>query len=143
MNAPTSGFPLHRHNVFFSPDYAQEFVQLSNQGRVPDVPTVYVCAQDRTDNIIAAGTSERLFCIVNAPANGDTHTLGDDEIKRHTDATFALLQRCGLSIDHWQAFSAPVCAQNYLDFSSLAAARIRGPVWRCRRYRGEWQQQKC
>ena len=105
LNAPTSGFPLHRHNVFFSPDYAQEFVQLSNQGRVPDVPTVYVCAQDRTDNIIAAGTSERLFCIVNAPANGDTHTLGDDEIKRHTDATFALLQRCGLSIDHSQNHS--------------------------------------
>ncbi len=105
LNAPTSGFPLHRHNVFFSPDYAREFDQLSDQGSIPDVPTVYVCAQDRTDDIVEAGTSERLFCIVNAPANGDAQTLGDDEIKRHTDATFNLLQRCGLSIDQSQNHS--------------------------------------
>ena len=99
LNAPTSGFPLHRHNVFFSPDYAQEFAQLAELRQIPDVPTVYVCAQDRTDNEIAAGTPERLFCIVNAPANGDEQTLSDSEIKRHTDATFNVLQRCGLAID--------------------------------------------
>ena len=99
LNAPTSCFPLHRHNVFFSPDYAQEFAQLAALRRIPDVPTVYVCAQDRTDNEIAAGTPERLFCIVNAAANGDEHTLNADEIKRHTEATFNVLQRCGLTID--------------------------------------------
>ena len=102
LNAPTAGFPLARHNVFFSPDYAQEFAQLSTQRSIPDVPTVYVCAQDRGDNEIAAGTPERLFCIVNAPANGDVYTRDDDEIKRHTDATFNLLQRCGLSMDSSQ-----------------------------------------
>ncbi len=102
LNAPTSGFPLHRHNVFFSPDYAQEFAQLSELRCIPKVPTVYVCAQDRTDNDIATGTPERLLCIVNAPANGDTHTFDDSEIKRHTDATFNVLQRCGLTIDQSQ-----------------------------------------
>ncbi len=99
LNAPTSGFPLHRHNVFFSTDYAQEFAQLSRERRIPDVPTVYVCAEDRIDNEIAAGTPERLLCIVNAPANGDTYTLDSDEIKRHTDSALNVLQRCGLRID--------------------------------------------
>lgn len=111
LNAPTSGFPLHRHNVFFSPDYAQEFAQLSEARRIPDVPTVYLCAQDRTDNEIAAGTPERLLCIVNAPANGDTHTMDDREIKRHTDATFTVLKRCGLSIDPSQSPTL-ISAQN-------------------------------
>ena len=99
LNAPTSGFPLHRHNVFFSTDYAREFAQLSEERRIPDTPTIYVCAQDRGDNDIAAGTPERLFCIVNAPANGDTDTLGIDEIKRHTESAFNALHRAGLNID--------------------------------------------
>ena len=102
LNAPTLGFPLHRHNVFFSPDYAQEFAQLAALHRIPDVPTVYVCAQDRTDNELGAGTAERLFCIVNAPANGDERTLDAGDIKRHTEATFNVLQRCGLTINQSQ-----------------------------------------
>ncbi len=102
LNAPTSGFPLRRHNVFFSSDYAQEFAQLSGQRRIPDMSTVYVCAQDRTDNEIPAGTPERLFCIVNAPSNGDTYAPDNDEIKRHTDAALTVLQRCGLSVDQSQ-----------------------------------------
>ncbi|PZO52143.1 MAG: CrtD protein, partial [Alphaproteobacteria bacterium] len=42
------GFPLVRHNVFFSDDYAAEFETLGKQG-LPTDPTIYVCAQDRTD----------------------------------------------------------------------------------------------
>ena len=102
LNAPTSGFPLHHHNVFFSPDYAREFTQLAKQQRIPDAPTVYVCAQDRNEKGVDAGTPERLLCIVNAPANGGTHTFDNNEIQRHTDATFNMLQRCGLTIDRSQ-----------------------------------------
>jgi 1-hydroxycarotenoid 3,4-desaturase len=47
MVAPTEGFPLVRHNVFFSPNSRTEFDELTEQGRVPSKPTVYVCAQDR------------------------------------------------------------------------------------------------
>lgn len=99
LNAPTSGFPLNRHNVFFSTDYAQEFAQLSKERRIPDIPTVYVCAEDRTDKEIPDGTPERLFCIINAPADGDTHTLNSEEIERHTEAALNVLQGCGLRID--------------------------------------------
>jgi 1-hydroxycarotenoid 3,4-desaturase len=45
MLARTRGFPLTRHNVFFSSDYPREFAEIGRG--VPDEPTVYVCAQDR------------------------------------------------------------------------------------------------
>mgnify|MGYP001012914988 CR=1 FL=1 len=51
IDATTDGFPLHRHNVFFSSDYAAEFDAIVTRRRLPDEPTVYVCAQDRGDEL--------------------------------------------------------------------------------------------
>jgi 1-hydroxycarotenoid 3,4-desaturase len=47
VRAPTQGFALLRHNVFFSRDYGAEFAALFGQRRLPEDPTIYVCAQDR------------------------------------------------------------------------------------------------
>ncbi len=48
--AQTDGFPLRRHNVFFSRNYAAEFDDIFRRDRLPREPTVYVCAQDRGDD---------------------------------------------------------------------------------------------
>ena len=53
--------------MFFSADYAAEFAQI-RRGHLPDDPTVYVCAQDRTDANHSPDGPERLLCLVNAPA---------------------------------------------------------------------------
>jgi 1-hydroxycarotenoid 3,4-desaturase len=105
MVTPARGFPLVRHNVFFSGDYAAEFEQI-RRGRLPAEPTVYVCAQNRTDVEIksnadgtAAALPESLFCLVNAPPNGDSRYCETSEIKRCEERTFALLERCGLRIE--------------------------------------------
>lgn len=45
--AEAEGFPLSRHSVFFSDDYAAEFDDLFNRHRLPAAPTAYICAQDR------------------------------------------------------------------------------------------------
>ncbi len=63
------GFELSRHNVFFSRDYAREFEELG-RGRVPEDPTIYLCAQDRERDGPAVG-DERMFFIVNAPATNE------------------------------------------------------------------------
>jgi len=103
MAAPTRGFPLLRHNVFFSSDYADEFACIAD-GRLPSAPTVYVCAQNRNDigaattDGAANGSPEALLCLVNAPANGDKKTLEPAEISQCEERTFALLERCGLHI---------------------------------------------
>ncbi len=73
MSARVRGFPLVRHNVFFSRDCQAEFDDLFARGRLPVAPTVYVCAQDRRDSDGDEPSGpERVFCLVNAPGpSGD------------------------------------------------------------------------
>jgi 1-hydroxycarotenoid 3,4-desaturase len=103
INATTNGFPLVRHNVFFCNDYPAEFRDIFKHHRLPRNGTVYVCAQDRGDNAKAPGTTERLLCLVNAPATGDNpahlNTPSQSEIDQCEQNSFALLRRCGLNID--------------------------------------------
>lgn len=97
MTAHTSGFDLDRHNVFFSTDYAAEFADIFGQGRLPEQPSIYVCAQDR--GIHPPGTGpERLQLIVNAPATGDLRPPSEEEMARCQTATLAVLAKCGLAL---------------------------------------------
>jgi 1-hydroxycarotenoid 3,4-desaturase len=98
--AKTSGFPLTRHNVFFSGDYASEFDAIFQARVLPSQPTVYVCAQDRSgrDGLLEM-EEERLLCLVNAPAVGDIHSFPQQEIERCEERAFGQLARCGLEIE--------------------------------------------
>lgn len=96
------GCGLLRHTVFFSDDYAAEFDQI-RRGRAPSDPTVYVCAQDRGEAGEGSlgperAAGERLFMIVNAPANGDSVTYDAAETSSCERRTFHRLERCGLTV---------------------------------------------
>lgn len=97
LNAPTSGFDLAHHNVFFAEDYAAEFEALFRQRRVPGAPTVYICAQDRGAVAMppAPGEAERMLVLVNAPPDGDVAPL---DAAAHEARTFGLLEACGLHV---------------------------------------------
>lgn len=99
MRATVRGFPLVRHNVFFSRDYRAEFDAIFKQDRMPGEPTVYICAQDRHDADMARDAPERLLCLVNAPASGDTRAFSQEEISRCEDQMRKVLERCGLTIE--------------------------------------------
>jgi len=96
--AKPDGFPLHRHNVFFSNDYAAEFDDIFAHDQLPREPTVYVCAQDRGGNDIAPTGPERFLVLVNAPANGDRHVYDATEVAQCAQRTFGMLERRGLRI---------------------------------------------
>jgi 1-hydroxycarotenoid 3,4-desaturase len=99
MLAETDGFPLLRHNVFFSDRYAAEFDDVFRHRRLPASPTVYVCAQDRGGGDTGApGGPERLFCLVNAPPTGDSNPFSAAEISQCEERTFSQLERCGLHV---------------------------------------------
>ncbi len=98
--APTSGFDLLRHNVFFGRDYRDEFDAVFSRGELPPDPTVYVCAQDRESGTdVAPGDAERLLCLVNAPARGDLAPLTATEISTCEQRMTNVLARCGLRLD--------------------------------------------
>jgi len=96
--AKPEGFPLRRHNVFFSRDYAAEFDDILARDRLPREPTVYVCAQDRGDSDSAPGDHERFLVLVNAPANGDRHAYDAAEVEQCAQRTFGVLEQRGLRI---------------------------------------------
>ncbi len=96
--AETSGFPLARHNVFFGDDYASEFDDVFSRRTFPRDPTVYVCAQDRSEDGAPPVGAERLFLIVNAPADGDLTHLDPAEIRTCATRAFDQMQRCGLQV---------------------------------------------
>jgi len=98
MVANAAGFPLSRHNVFFSRDYAAEFDDIFNRDAPPQEPTVYVCAQDRGEGHANATDAEKLLILVNAPANGDRHSYDAAEVEQCAQRTFGVLERCGLQI---------------------------------------------
>ncbi len=100
VHSATSGFPLVRHNVFFDDDYASEFTDIFGHHRLPSRPTVYVCAQDRSDEARGPAT-ERLLLLVNAPAVGDQSGLSEADLQACEQRAAALLRRCGLQIDAW------------------------------------------
>lgn len=96
--AHADGFPLERHNVFFSDDYQDEFNQILEQSRLPDDPTIYVCAQDRGAGSEPPRGPERLLVLVNAPATGDRGVPSPSEIARCEERTFRRLAQAGLRL---------------------------------------------
>lgn len=101
IDAPAKGFPLSRHNVFFSGDYRHEFAEIGRTGRPALDPTVYLCAQDRDQPGAAfvPGASERMQIIVNAPPNGDIRPLSEQEIATCETRMFDRLTAAGLTVD--------------------------------------------
>lgn len=65
---------LNHHAIYFSADYRREFQQLFDERRLPEDPTVYVCAPSRTDRSLVPGEGETLFIMINAPACGERFT---------------------------------------------------------------------
>lgn len=98
MRVKASGFPLVRHNVFFDQPYQTEFSDIFGKNRLPSNPTVYICAQDRTDVVNDHNDYERLFCLVNAPANGDNPAYDYGELEQCEQKAFSLMRQYGLQL---------------------------------------------
>lgn len=117
--AQAQGPALAHHNVFFSTDGAAEFADLFGAARLPRRPTVYLCAPDRDEAQPSPGGLERMFWLVNAPANADGLGLSEQEIEQCELRSLTHLRRCGLRL-RWQ--TATVLRTTPTDF----AARFPG-----------------
>ena len=89
------GPELAYHNVVFGADPAREFRPLE-RGRMPEDPTVYICAEDRGGGAPPPGTLERFETIVNAPPTG-ARPPSDEETETCLTRTWTRLAQAGLS----------------------------------------------
>ncbi len=97
--APTEGFPLAHHNVFFAEDYRAEFDAIFRRRSIARAPTVYLCAQDRgMGEDPAPGAAERMLLLVNAPPDGDRAAAHHAAAEEAAERAFAVLRDCGLVI---------------------------------------------
>ncbi|MEZ4410080.1 MAG: phytoene desaturase family protein [Polyangiales bacterium] len=126
-----AGFPLARHTVFFSRDYAREFDEIFARESLPSEPTVYVCAQDRDDlgalEGAAEGDRERLFMIVNAPARGGRRPFSSEEIARCESQTRAHLTRLGWDVDWADARSVTTTPDDFERMFPATGGALYGP----------------
>jgi 1-hydroxycarotenoid 3,4-desaturase len=100
LRTTSTDFDLLRHTVFFSRDYVREFDDLFTHHRLPEEPTIYVCAQDRLDAPPSGPhRAERLLCLINAPARADIEALTDKEIAACETRTFRRLSSLGLTLN--------------------------------------------
>jgi 1-hydroxycarotenoid 3,4-desaturase len=136
--AHTEGFPLARHSVFFSSDYRAEFSDIFKGGRLPHAPTVYVCAQDRVDDAPpptdgATPRPERLFCLINAPAIGDTYEFSTAEIEACENRVFELLAAGGLRVHRRQDSTLVTTPSDFHRLFPATGGALYGPAshgWR-------------
>ncbi|MDQ2779635.1 MAG: phytoene desaturase family protein [Pseudomonadota bacterium] len=129
--APTHGFPLARHSVFFSDNSAREFDDLFGAARLPQEPTVYVCAQDRDGKVDdphlgECGAAERLLLIVNAPAVGDQRAFTLQELQRCETRTFQRLAQCGLQVDRSAERTVLTTPQDFERLFSATGGALYG-----------------
>jgi len=118
--AGADGFELSHHNVFFGPPtgYRAEFEAIA-AGRLPQTPTVYVCAQDRSGQASPARLGphrpERLMTLVNAPASATGQALTSMEIARCEEQMWTQLSNAGLRLTP----TAPPVLTRPQDFAQM------------------------
>lgn len=105
VSAKAKGIRLDRHNLFFGRQYASEFHDIFSRRRLPEDPTLYVCAQDR-GTPHEAGGAERMLCLVNAPAVGDEPdtALTPEFLDQLQERSFKRAKDCGLDLV-WESAS--------------------------------------
>jgi 1-hydroxycarotenoid 3,4-desaturase len=132
--ARTGGFDLAHHSVFFSADYQAEFESIFRRSQVPSSPTIYVCAMDRQDDgRTLSEAPERLFCLINAPATGDTHEFDKAEIESCECRVFQTLKDFGLRVQRQAAETKSTTPSDFHRLFPATGGALYGPAshgWR-------------
>jgi 1-hydroxycarotenoid 3,4-desaturase len=127
--AKAEGFELAHHSVFFSSNYRGEFNDIFRRRRLPGSPSIYICAQDRCDDIRPADTAlERLFVLMNAPATGDFHFFDPAEIDACKTSVFEMLESFGLRLKHHPSHCVATSPSDFNWMYPQTGGALYGPA---------------
>lgn len=118
--AKPHGADLIHHNVFFTDDPRAEFGPIG-RGHMPEKPTLYLCAQDRTPT--PPQGLERFEIILNAPAG---HPSPADEEPQCRTRTFPRLKDFGLTFSPNPDASALTTPQHLAQLYPASQGAIYG-----------------
>ncbi|MEX0646264.1 MAG: phytoene desaturase family protein [Balneolaceae bacterium] len=88
---------LRHHNIFFSPDYEQEFDDIFKKKKLPENPTVYIANTSFSDPGHAPAGSSNLFVLVNAPYIQPSGLTDKDVDTCYADFIIDELEKRGLT----------------------------------------------
>jgi phytoene desaturase len=88
---------LGHHNIFFSDDYLNEFVEIHDRKISPTEPTIYISVSSRTDPDHAPEGHDNYFVLVNAPARDPNQPWTEAEARGYRDLVLQRLERFGFA----------------------------------------------
>lgn len=133
VTVPVVPFALLHHNVFFADGYKREFSRIFEDRAIPDQPTTYICAPDRdADGVVNEAARkagrERLFLLINAPADGDRPQRQEDDPDPCLTRTLDHLETCGLTLDRSAMQVTAVGPQQFAALFPATGGALYGPA---------------
>ncbi len=122
---------LIHHNLLFSEDWRKNFDDIYKDPRLPDEPSLYVCAPSVTDPDVAPEGKENLFVLV--PIASDLK-MSEQEKEEYSDKVLALMEKemklPGLreKIDYKRIYTVDDFAMDYNSFKGTALG-LAHTIW--------------
>ncbi len=122
---------LIHHNLLFSEDWRKNFDDIYKDPRLPDEPSLYVCAPSVTDPNVAPDGKENLFVLV--PIASDLK-MTDAEKEEYSDKVLALMEKemklPGLreKIEYKRIYTVDDFAMDYNSFKGTALG-LAHTIW--------------
>ena len=132
------------HNLLFSEDWRKNFDDIYKDPKLPDEPSLYVCAPSVTDPSVAPESKENLFVLVPIASNLD---ISDVEKERYSDRVLALMEKemnlPGLreKIEYKRIYTVDDFAGDYNSFKGTALG-LAHTIWQTAIFRPKNQSKK-
>lgn len=135
---------LIHHNLLFSEDWRKNFDDIYKDPRLPDEPSLYVCAPSVTDAGVAPDGKENLFVLV--PIASDLK-MSEQEKEAYSDKVLALMEKemnlPGLreKIEYKRLYTVDDFAADYNAFKGSALG-LAHTIWQTAIFRPNNQSKK-
>lgn len=116
---------LMHHNVFFSEDYFNEFLQIFNDKKAPDDPTIYVSISSKSNQEHSPPNSENWYVLLNMPYL-DSGQDWELEKKKMRYAIFNKLKKFGIDIQSKIEFEQVLTPKDFFELYRSNRGSIYG-----------------